>query len=114
MVHKDGSSVTMGKRYILETKGMQIQQDDNGILGLNNQRRTTLDGSRQTKRNQRLADTNYDQTSQGIPRIWKFLLTLYLKILRTSPSIKQSTEERHTIQLDASMPRIIQYLEEKI
>ena len=76
---------------------MQIQQDDHGILRTNHQRRTTINGPSQTKRDQRLAGTNYSQTSQGFLRIWEFLLTLHTKILQTGTPIKQPAEERHTI-----------------
>ena len=113
-IHKDSSSTTMGKWSIFENKEMQIQQNDNGIFGLDNQRRATIDGSCQTKRNQQLASTNYDQASQGLFRVWKFPLTLHLKILWTSPSSKLLAEIGHTIQLDTSLPRIIQHFEEKI
>ena len=61
-----------------------------------------------------MAGTDYCQTIQGFPRIWKFLLTIYTKILGTSTPIKQLVEERYTIQLDSGMPRIIRHLEEKI
>ena len=76
---------------------MRIQQDDHGILGINHQRRTTIDGPSQIKRDQQLASTNYGQTSQGFFRIWKFLSTIHTKILRTGVTAKQPTEERHTI-----------------
>ena len=97
MIHKDGASTTMGKQSIPETKEMQIQQDNHGIFGTNHQRRTTIDGPSQTKRNQQMASTNYGQTSQSLPRIWKFLSMFYMKILRTSSSTKQFAEERYTI-----------------
>ena len=93
---------------------MQIQQDNHGILGTNHQRRMTIDGPSQTKRNQQMAGTNYSQTSQSLPRIWKFLLMLYMKILRTSSSTKQFAKERDAIRLDTSMPGIIQHFEEEI
>ena len=86
---------------------MQIQQDNHGIFGTNHQRRTIINGSSQTKMNQRVAGTNYSQTSQGLPRIRKFLSMLHMKILQISPSIKQFAKERYTIQLDPSMPRIV-------
>ena len=76
---------------------MRIQQDDHGILGTNHQGRTTIDGPSQTKRDQRLAGTNHSQTSQGFFRIWKFLPTIHMKILRTGITVKQSTEKGHAI-----------------
>ena len=93
---------------------MRIRQDDNGVSGIDHQGRTTIDGPSQTKRDQQLADTNYSQTSQGVPRIWKFLPTIHMKLLRTGTPIKQPVEERHAIRLDPSMPGIIQYPEEEI
>ena len=93
---------------------MRIQQDNHGILGTNHQGRTIVDGPSQTKRDQRLAGTNHSQTSQGFLRIWKLLLMIHTKILRTGTTVKQLTEKRHTIRLDSSMPRIIPYLEEEI
>ena len=93
---------------------MQIQQDHHGILGIDYQRRTAINGPGQTKRDQQMAGTNYSQTSQGVLRIWKFLLTFHTKILQIGSSIEQSAKERYAIRLDPSMPRIVRYLEEKI
>ena len=89
--------MTTGKRFVSKAEEMRIQQDHHGILGTHYQRRTVIDGPSQTKRDQRIDGTNYSQTSQGFLRIWKFLLTLHTKILRISPSIKQSAKERHAI-----------------
>ena len=97
MIYKNGTSKTTGKQFISETEEMQIQQNDHGILGTNYQRRTTINGPNQTKRDQQLASTNYSQTSQGFLRIWKFLLTLHMKIFRAGTSIKQSAKERYAI-----------------
>ena len=81
MIYENGTSKTTGKRFVSETKEMQIQQNNHGIPGINYQRRTAIDGPGQTKRDQRLASTNHSQTSQGLPGIWKLLLTLHTKIL---------------------------------
>ena len=96
-IYKNGTSKITGKQSISETEEMRIQQDDHGIPRTNHQGRTTIDGPSQIKRDQRLAGTNYSQTSQGFLRIWKFLLMLHMKIFRTSTPIKQPAEERHAI-----------------
>ena len=71
----------MRKQSISKTKEMRIQQDNHGIFGTNHQRRMTIDGPSQIKRDQQMAGTNYSQTSQGLSRIWKFLSTFHMKIL---------------------------------
>ena len=52
MIHKNGTSMIVGKQPTSKAKEIQIQQDDNGILRTNYQRRMTVNGSSQTKRNQ--------------------------------------------------------------
>ena len=76
MIYENGTSKITGKQFVSKTEEMRIQQNHHGILGTNYQRRTAINRPSQTKRDQRMASTNYSQTSQGLLRIWKFLSML--------------------------------------
>jgi hypothetical protein len=66
---------------------MQVQQNEDGILGIDDTRRTTIDGPRQSKRTIRLADLYHCQTSQIVPWIWEFLPKIYQEVFRTGAAI---------------------------
>ena len=101
------TSTTLRKQPLPQTRQMRILQNSNRIPWTYHQRRQNDDGPQQTKRDQRLANSENYQTSQILAWIWKLLLTIHQGILPPGTTAQSTPQKRSTFHLGRQCTNII-------